>query len=225
LLLAAAEAELGNEEAADVATARGLELLHDPPDAPLLAWLLGRHPAPEDLAAIGPTRQGPWRLLVDALAERAPKHADALAAERARANPLDPEPLRLRHALALQAHEPALALHHSRLWRQLAPNQVAAHLAVARSLRTFQPPRLLEARDALDTALVNQGFADLAERGLLEQELVDVLMALGDAPSIARARTLLPDLLGRPASRNDRRFREELAERVRATESDRPGTR
>jgi len=215
LLLAAAEAEVGNDVDADAATARGLDLLHDPPEASLIAWLLQRHPDPEELAALGPKREQPWRLLVDALAERAPKHADALAAARARARPADPLPLQIRHALAMQAPEPALALHHARLWRQLAPTQVAAHLAVTRSLRAFHPARLVEARDAIDSALVNLAFADLAERGLLEQELVDVLLALGDPASLARARTLLPDLLGRPASRSDRRFREELAERVR----------
>jgi hypothetical protein len=218
LLLAAAEAEVGDPARADEATAKALELLHDPPDAALVAWLLQRYPDPERLAALGPARERPWRLLVDALAEAAPKHADALAAARARARPDDPEPLRMRHALALHAREPALALHHARLWRQLAPGEVAAHLAVARALRTFAPVRLAEARDALDTALVNQGFADLAERGLLEQELVDVLLALGDEASLARARTLLPDLLGRPASREDRRFREALVERVRAAD-------
>lgn len=226
LLLAAAEAEIGDAARADEAMTRGLELLHDPPDAALLGWLLRRYPDPEVLASIGPSRERPWRLLVDALAEVAPKHADALAAARSRAQPDDPEPLRMRHALALQAREPALALHHARLWRQLAPGQVAAHLAVARSFRAFAPPRRVEARDALDTALVNQGFADLAERGLLEQELVDVLLELGDEASLARARTLLPDLLGRPASRDDRRFREALAERVRATDrTDPPGRR
>jgi hypothetical protein len=220
LLLAAAHAELGEPARADEAIARALDLLHAEPEPVLLAWLLERYPDPERLAALGPTREEPWRLLVDALAERAPRHADALAAARARARPDDPEPLRLRHALALHAHEPSLALHHARLWRQLAPDQVAAHLAVARALRAFTPPRLTEARDAVDTALVNQAFADLAERGLLEQELVDVLVALGDDASLARAKQLLPDLLGRPATRDDRRLREALAERIRTNAPD-----
>lgn len=216
LLLAAAEAELGDGARADVALTNGMALLHDPPDPALIDWLLRRHPDPEAFAELGPANADAWQLLVEALVERAPKHADALAAARARARPDDPEPLRMRYALALHAHEPALALHHARLWRQLAPTSVASHLAVARALRAFRGGRLVEARDALDTALVNQAFGDLAERGLLEQELVDVLLALGDEASIARARTLLPDLLGRPASRNDRRIREQLAERVRA---------
>jgi len=215
-LLAAAEEIVGDPQTADEATGRGLALVHEPPTPALIDWLLRRYPDAESFAAIGPDRDPAWKLLVEALAERAPAHADALAAARARAHPDDPEPLRVRHALAVQARNPPLALHHARMLRQLAPTQAASHLAVARALRSFSPPRAIEARDALDLGIAQQGFVDLAERGLLEQELVDVLLSIGDEPSLTRARNLLPELLGRPASRNDRRFREELAQKVKA---------
>ncbi|MBL8949097.1 MAG: hypothetical protein JNK45_38355, partial [Myxococcales bacterium] len=45
---------------------------------------------------------------------------------------------------------------------------------------------------------------------LLEQELLAVLIELGDDESLARARKLVPDLLSRPASRPARRRSEEL---------------
>ncbi|MBK8234073.1 MAG: hypothetical protein IPK74_00820 [Deltaproteobacteria bacterium] len=208
---------LGRVDEGDRSIAEGLARLHERPDEALLAWLLGEYPDPATWATLCPTEPAPWRALVDALATVAPQHADAVAAARARALPDDPEPLRVRHDLALQAGNPTLALHHARLLRQLAPNDVGAHLAVARALRALG--RTTEARDALFAALDEDaprgpGFADLAERGLLEQDLVAVLLELGDADSIARARKLMPELLSRPASRDARRVSEALAVRL-----------
>jgi len=207
--------QIGEVEQGDAALARGLARLHDPPSETLLAWLLREYPRPESLAELTPDDARPWRLLVDALAPVAPQHADAMAAARARAFPDDPEPLRQRHALALVARQPSLALHHARLLRQLAPREAASHLAVAKAYEAMGPPRLHDARDTLLVAIADEAFADLAERGLLEQELLAVLIELGDEESLARAKKLVPDLMSRPASRGARRRSEELAKALR----------
>jgi hypothetical protein len=209
LLRAAAErAVLADADAADRALARGLDLLHDPPAPELVDWILRDHPQPRDLIAIAPRQAHAWRLLVEALTVRAPAHADAMAEARADALPHDPEPLRVRVSLALRAGNPALALHHARLLRQRAPNGAASHLAVVQALRAFGPPREAEARDALLAAIDGGGFVDLAERGLLEEELIASLLALGSDDDLARARALAPELLRRPATREGRRRRE-----------------
>ena len=203
--------QLGRTDEGDQAIAQGLSRLHDPPDEPLVAWLLREYPRAEDLAALTPAQPRPWRLLVDALAPVSPQHADAMAAARARSVPTDPEPLRIRFALALNARNPGLALHHARLLRQLDRKAVASHLAVAKAYQAMGPERLHDARDTLLTAIADEAFADLAERGLLEQELLAVLLDLGDDESLAKARKLVPELLSRPASRGVRRRNEELA--------------
>lgn len=206
--------QLGRLDEGDQAIAAGLERLHEPPTEALLQWLLREYPRPDALAALTPVDPRPWRLLVDALGPVAPQHADALAAARARAAPDDPEPLRIRFALAHAARNPGLALHHARMLRQVAPRAVDAHLAVARAYGSMGTARLHDARDSLVAALADEAFADLAERGLLEQELLAVLLAIGDEESLARARKLVPDLLSRPASRPARRRTEELAQQL-----------
>ncbi len=207
--------QVGETERGDAALAQGLARLHDPPTEQLLTWLLREYPRPDALAELTPTDARAWRLLVDGLAPVAPQHADAMAAARARAFPDDPEPLRLRHALAMNARQPSLALHHARLLRQLAPTDAASHLAVAKAYAAMGHKRLFDARDTLLAAIANEAFADLAERGLLEQELLAVLLELGDDESLARAKKLVPDLLSRPASRWARRRNEELAKALR----------
>lgn len=202
--------QIGRRADGDRSIAEGLARLHDPPNEALLEWLLREYPRPSDLAALTPSAAAPWRLLVDALAPMAPQHADAMAAARARAVPDDPEPLRIRFALALAARNPGFALHHARLLRAVAPRAAASHLAVARAYEAMGPERLYDARDSLLLAIADEAFADLAERGLLEQELLAVLIELGDDESLARARKLVPDLLSRPASRPARRRSEEL---------------
>ena len=216
---AAAEAE-GDTAAADVAIGRALTLVHALPSAELVSWLLERYPQPQRLALLGPDDRAAWRLLVDALAEASPRHADAFAAARGAAHPRDPEPLRVRHAMALREHNAALALHHARLLRQLAPADGSAHVAVAQALRTFDPPRLGEAQTALEHALESEVVEPLA-RAAVEQELVLVLLELGDAHALVRARVVVADLLTRPATRAERAFREQLAARARATEAGR----
>jgi hypothetical protein len=215
LILGVAQRQVGQTQAGDAAVAKGLARLHDPPNEALLTWLLREYPRPESLAVLTPDAARPWRLLVDALAPIAPQHADAMAAARAQLHPDDPEPLRIRHSLALVARQPALALHHARLLRQLAPTEAASHLAVAKAYAAMGLGRMHDARDTLLVAIADEAFADLAERGLLEQELLAVLLELGDEDSLARARKLVPDLMSRPATRNARRRSEELAAMLR----------
>ncbi|HWB82226.1 MAG TPA: hypothetical protein VG755_44990 [Nannocystaceae bacterium] len=214
LLRGTALRELGQLEAGDDAVAHALQLVHERPNEALLAWLLWSYPDPAALARLTPDDPEAWTLLLEALAPVAPLHADAVAAARGQAHPDDPEVLRWRHALAVRAGNAPLALHHARLWRQLAPRDVNSNLAVARAYRAFVPARLAEARDALELALADGRFADLAERGLLEQELVAALLDIGDEASVGRARKLMPELMTRPASREVRRAIDELAGRL-----------
>ncbi len=221
LLRAAAAQHEGDAAGADLATARALALVHELPSPELVQWLVERYPQPGELALLGPDDRVPWRLVVDALAETSPVHADAFAAARGAGRPRDAEPLRVRHAMALRQHNPALALHHARLLRQLAPAEGASHVAVAQALRSFDPPRLGEAQLALERALDDEGAMDGLARAAVEQELVLVLLELGDPHALVRARVVVGELLTRPASRSERAFRERLAAQVRAADGGR----
>jgi hypothetical protein len=215
LVHAAALSELGApQEEVDRSMARGLALLHDPPDEELVKYLLERYREPEALARLCPPKAKPWQLLVDALLPVSPKHADALAAARHQQAPDDPAPLYVRHRLAMQAGTPGLALHHARLLRARVPEQAAAHLAVAAALRGFTPPRLKEMEQALEYALRESPLVDDRARGDVEEELVRTLIDRGDNESIARARELAVELLRRPAARKTRRRRELLTRRL-----------
>jgi hypothetical protein len=215
LILAAAQHEQHEAEAVARRSMRtGLALLHDPPDAALVEYLLARYPEPEALAALCPRQATPWRLLVDALRPVAPRHADALAAAHQGHAQGDPAPLYVRYELAMQAGNPALALHHARLLRALAPEQAAAHLAVAAALRAFDPPRLVEVEQALQYALREAPLPDDRARGDVEEELLRALIDLGDEASLVRARALAPELLARPAERETRRRRELLTRQL-----------
>lgn len=215
LILAAAEHELhAPAEVVAHDMARGLALLHDPPDEALVTYLLERYPEPEALAALCPADGKPWRLLVDALRPVAPRHADALAAAYQVLAPEDPAPIFVRFELAMQAGNAALALHHARMLRALAPEQAAAHLAVAAALRAFDPPRLAEVEQALEYALREAPLPDDRARGDVEEELLRTLIDLADEASLTRARVLAPELLSRPAERETRRRRELLTRRL-----------
>ena len=217
LILAAAAHELGEpSEVVDRTMARALALLHDPPSKELVEYLLERYPEPAALAALCPDEAKPWALLVETLRSEAPRHADALAAAFHDAHPDDPAPLYVRHQLAMQAGSPALALHHARLLRALVPEHAAAHLAVAASLRAFEPPRLHEVEQALEHALRDAPLPDDRARGDVEEELLRTLLDHGDEGSLARARELAPDLLRRPAERETRRRRELLTRQLPA---------
>lgn len=210
LVRAAAERELSTPEQSNASMAEGLARLHDPPDDELIEYLLLHYPRASMLAAVAPTVAPAWQLLVDALLDVAPEHADAVAAKRALAEPEDPAPLRYRFVIAQRARNAALALHHARLWRAVDPRRAASHIAVAQALRAHDPPRLAEAQAALDTALEEADIETYADRGLIEEELVRTLIDLADEDSIARAKDLVPELLNRPASREVQRRREHL---------------
>lgn len=210
LVRAAAERELSTPEQSNASMAEGLARLHDPPDDELIEYLLLHYPRASMLAAVAPTVAPAWQLLVDALLDVAPEHADAVAAKRALAEPEDPAPLRYRFVIAQRTRNAALALHHARLWRAVDPQRAASHIAVAQALRAHDPPRLAEAQAALDTALEEADIETYADRGLIEEELVRTLIDLADEDSIARAKDLVPELLGRPASREVQRRREHL---------------
>jgi hypothetical protein len=214
LLRSKAEKTMGRDAAARRSLTEGLERLHRTPSEDLVAWLVRQYPEPKTMAALAPAAPGPWKRLVHALAKPAPAHADALAAARERTHPLDPMPLEFRSNLAVRTKQPALALHHARLMRQVAPNDPAAYLVLAQALRSFSPPRNAEARDALEEALARPSIDDPIELGRLEQALIGVLLQLGDDASIQRAQQLLPTLLSRPASAAVRRGRAALAIRV-----------
>ncbi len=218
LLLGAASHEAADDDTADDAIARALALVHDVPERALVDWLVALYREPHDLGALAPADHDAWRLLVDALAETSPRHADAFAAARAYARPSDPEPLVVRHAMAMRQANPALALHHARILRAVAPHEAIAHVAVAQALRAFDPPRLVEARDALESAL----DTDVGARGPIEEELVVVLLATDGAEAKARARVVADALLQRPATRTERVFREGLAAQARAADRRRP---
>lgn len=215
LILAAAQHELhAPPELVAHSMATGLALLHDPPDDALVEYLLQRYPEPAALAALCPPQAKPWQLLVAALRPVAPRHADALAAAYQGLAPDDPAPLYVRFELAMQAGNAALALHQARMLRALAPEQAAAHLAVATALRAFDPPRLAEVEQALQYALREAPLPDDRARGDVEEELLRTLIDLGDEDSLGRAQALAPELLARPAERETRRRRELLARQL-----------
>jgi len=208
LVLGVAQARLGLDDVA--ATRSGLARLHGRPDEALVEWLLNRYPMPAALAGVAPVFSERWSILAAAVKPRSPLHADAIAAARIAIAPGDHQALRLRHRIALERHQPALALHHARMWRAAQPQDGRTHVAVARALQSFSPPRRLEARDALVAALEGRRM-DPAPRGVVEEELVRVLRGMGDEASLEQARDVALDLLSRPAGREVVRRRARLA--------------
>jgi hypothetical protein len=208
LLLASAYGALHRPREAAAAAAAALERLHQIPGAETIHWLVTTFPRGADLGAIAPTDPQAWHRLMDALAEHAPAHADAVAAVHTATDPDDPAPLRYRTGLALAAGQPALALHHARLWRAAVPHEAASHQAVASALRSFDPPRLREARDALEEGLAR---GDLDDPGAVEEQLVRTLLDLGDETSRTRARAVADALLARTADRASQQRRAALA--------------
>lgn len=206
LVLGVAQSRLG--ENGEASMRAGLARLHARPSEALVDWLLQLYPEPEALAAVAPVDDARWSMLTAALEERSAAHADAVAAARIAVAPDDARALLVRHRIALAHHEPALALHHARMWRAASPDG-HAHVAVARALLSFAPPRRLEARDALVESLEDD--LSVEARGVVEEQLLRVLLALGDEASLEHAREVAPGLLSRPARREVVRRRERLA--------------
>ena len=222
LVLGAAQLELGETREGRASTRTALELMSSPIDVSLSSYLLGKFPRPEDLVEVMPEGRAPFALLIQAFRDRAPEHAEALAAARTRTHPSDPLPLRYRSEMARRRGRPALALHHARLYRQLAPNEALSHLTVAAAFNAFSPPRRDDAIAALEQALADDDLSDPAERALVEETLVRQLLRNDDAASRTRAVEVAEALTRRPSrNRKDRQRREQLLSQARAAlESD-----
>lgn len=214
LLLAAAAAARGDVVAERRALREALARLHRVASAELVQHVITRVPAPAELAALAPAETAPWEHLVAGLLVHAPGHADALAAARAQRDPDDPRPLRHRFeaVLAVDPPAPALALHHARLWRGLAPHDPHAHLAVARALQAHAEPRTAALREALELALQAVDPDDAALRGLVEEQLLRALLRPGAPVAPARLLALARALRARPSDDATRRRRQALVE-------------
>jgi hypothetical protein len=218
LLRAAAQTQTGAHGDATASTRHALGLLRTRAGDDLVRWLLQWHPDPEDLVAIAPTDDLAWRRLAEGVIPISAHHADALAAARSVSHPDDAAPLRIRSQLALRGRNPALALHHARLLRELAPEELSSHLATVAALRAFSPPRHEDARDALERALEQEAIDAPRDRAVLHEELLRTLLALGDATSLQRAREVSDTLMRQPAERAHRRRWETLAKTLEEAE-------
>lgn len=210
LIRSAAEHALADPVSSDRSVRIGLARLHAPPSDALLRYLQRRYPRPEGLAAVAPVDGDGWTLLVAAWLRTQPAIADAIAVERLQVEPNDATAHQTRYRIVAGTGRPSLALHHARLWRACAPRSADAVVAVARALRSFRVPRMLEARDALVGGLDLRAHRTLAARGHIEEELLSVLVVLGDAESLRQAHALGPAVLSRPADRVVQRRRERL---------------
>ena len=215
LIRSSAAAELGRDDDANASMARALAELHLPLSDELVEFLLLRYPTPASLAAVSPTEPRPWQLLVKALIDRAPEHADAVAEVRAVVAPEDPDPQAFRSRIALTRGHPALALHHARLLHQAAPERAQAYLLQAAALGAMGD-RTAEVVEILERGASGEWVTDPTDRGHVEEQLVRVLIAYGDPQSLARAKELIPDLVSRPATGDVRARRRDLAKAVAA---------
>lgn len=218
LLLAAAAAAQGDGPTERRALREALARLHRVASPELVAHLVARVPAPAELAALAPTAREPWEHLMTGLLAHAPAQADAVAATRAQADALDPRPLRHRFEAALTRDPPvpALALHHARMWRGLAPRDPHAHLAVARALQAHAQPRTDALREALEGALAVVEPGDAALRGMVEEQLLRALLRPGAPVARARLVELAGALRSRPTDDASRRRRLALIEPILA---------
>lgn len=226
LLLAASAAGRADVEAERHATLEALARLHRIASPELVEHLVARFPDPAELAALAPAQSEPWEHLVAGLLAHAPAHADAVAAARAGRHPRDPRPLRHRFEAALATGSLALALHHARLWRGLAPGDPHAHLAVARALQAHERhavadgeagvavarPRTLALREALVGALEAVDPRDEALRGMVEEQLLRALLRPEAPAPPERLYELARALRSRPADDATRRRRAALVE-------------
>ncbi|MEM9462220.1 MAG: hypothetical protein AAGF11_49150 [Myxococcota bacterium] len=214
LLLAAAAAGQGDRWTAHHATTEALARLHAEARPALVNYLVQHFPEPADLARRSPSAPEPWRYLVEGLLASAPAHADAVAARRAERDPEDPQPLRIRTEAALALERPGLALHHARLWRQLAPHDALAHLGVVRALEAQPHARPQAIQQALEGALETADLQDLRLRGLVEEQLLRTLLRRNAPADHARIRELATVLRARPGDDATQRRRRALVEPV-----------
>ncbi len=210
MLLSVAQAQLGDAESSRQAMARGLAQLRSAPPAGFVQHLLARVPDPNELAVLAPGDPAAWQLLVHAVAEQSPAHANAMARERSLADPDDALAQRVQVRLALSSENAALALHHARLLHAIEPTSPASILLMVDALRAFSPARERDVRDVLEAALRSGNITDVAELGVLEEALLKSLINSDDPGDHTRARELAPVLLSRPGNRHARRVRHEL---------------
>ncbi|KIG13703.1 O-antigen polymerase family protein [Enhygromyxa salina] len=212
LLAATLAAELGAPLDSIAHVKAGLEGLREPVPEPLVEWLIAGVSTPEQLASLAPDDGVAWMSLARAMALQSPDHARARAAARARTHPEDPEPLRLQAALALEAGNPGLALHHARLLVALQPNDEAAHRLRANARFAHNTRKQDEAAVA-ELELAHAG-GRVSDPGVVDELLIMGLLRLADDASLDRAELLLDGLLARRAKPQTRRRRKALAERV-----------
>jgi len=199
LLLAAAARARGDRPAQHHATAEALARLHRPPERALVDHLVAGYPSPRALARLAPSDPVAWERMVRALVPVAPAHADALAEVWARRHPGSTVALQMRVEATLRLERPGLALHHARLWRQLDPADVHAHLAVARALQVAPKPRPGDVRDTLTRALAEARVDDPHLRGLVEEQLLRALLRMRGPAARLEARAVARALRTRPA--------------------------
>lgn len=215
LLAASAADHLGKSVERDQAARQALARLHGPVPPDVARYLATLYPNPHDLAAQAPTRSRErWLWLVRGLQDIAPEHADAIAARVELDAPDDSLPVFLRSGIALAQKRPELALYHARRLRQRAPGEAASHLAVSQALGAFRPPRRDEQIDSLEQALASVELVDPGERGIVEERLVRLLLALGDPIALRRAHAVATTLPHRPAPPRLRRTRSQLLHEV-----------
>ena len=202
LLLAAADAALGDRPAADDALRAALARLRDRPRPELARHLLAQAGDPERLGALLPQDPLAWSRIVEGLVVADAEAALAVALTRTE----DPVPeaipvLECQTAVALAAQSPALAVHLARLLLRADPARAASVLLLVRALRAGPRPREAEVMAVLEDSLQGARIADLAERALLEEALVAAWIASADPALRARARDRLPALLRLPGDR------------------------
>ncbi|MCH9686083.1 MAG: O-antigen ligase family protein [Deltaproteobacteria bacterium] len=206
LLRGAAATALGRAEDARTADTEALGRLRPPVDPELVGYLVGRY-RPDALAEILPDDRERVQALLDALLEPAPLHADAVAEAWVQAHRDDPFTLAYRAEIALARTNPALALHHARLYYAAYPASARAASYVARSLSSFAPPRDAEACAVLEDALAYEALDD---PGTLEEQLILCLRRVGTPQALEKVEAILPRLLARPAPRAVVRRRHQL---------------
>ena len=192
----------------------GLEGLHEPVPDVLIEWLIESTPRPEQLSEFAPDSSKAWTALARALAHRSAVHARALATARTRTHPDEAEPLRLLAALALEAQNPGLALHHARLLVQLSPDDENAYRL--RATARYRLGTRAQDQAAVTELELARDAGRFRDRAILDEQLIIGLVRLGDTESLLEAEQLIDGLLAARAEPEVRQRRQQLADRVRA---------
>jgi len=210
LLETACRRRAGDAEGAQVALARALRVLPDPPTPDVVRFLVAVAPDPTALAtALG--SDAPWRGLAHRLRDVSPMHALAALDRAAALHPDDPTPADLAVRLRLSMGDLAGARAAAARLRERFPNRPEAYrssLAVLRAEGRGEPAVQALLRAALDRD-------DLAPD--TRDELLEHLarsLGKGDDGARREAAGILTDLLARPAPPEVRIRRARLRDRV-----------